>query len=443
MHRASNGVRLIAVILFTFLTLVSSSPLQFLDNGRVRLGVDLRKGGSIVYLAKSGGPNLINSADLGRQIQMSFYGGPVPFTPNGKQPAKAWAGLGWNPIQTGDYYNHPSKISDYKNDGKTLYLKCVPMQWPLDNEPGECTFEAWIRLEGNTVQVRNRLLNNRSDKTQYPARGQELPAIYTNAPWYRLMSYTGALPFTHAGLTQLTNNPPASTFPWVSFSATENWTALVDSAGWGIGIVEPGCQAMSGGFFGAPGIGGATSSPTGYIAPNFTEILDANIDYRFDYTLVLGFLSDIRRYAYDHVPRPKPPVWTFKHDRSHWYYSNAADTGWPIRGELNVNLEQNDPQLVGPAGFWEASKAKKLTITAAFKCHSPDAQVFWTRFGSPGFSEVNSVWFKTVPDGRMRTYLVDLGSSETYRGVITGLRLDPEPAGAPGDSVRVRSISLR
>ena len=200
---------------------------------------------------------------------------------------------------------------------------------------------------------------------------------------------------------------------------------------------------MSGGFFGTPGRGGATSSPTGYIAPNFTEVLDANIDYRFDYTLVLGFLNDIRSYAYAHVQRPKPPAWTFKSDRAHWYYANATDTGWPIRGELNVKLEQNDPQLVGPAGFWEASKAKKLLITAAFKCQSPDAQVFWSRFGSPGFSEARSLRFKTVPDGQMRTYTVDLGSSEEYRGIITGLRIDPEPAGAPGDSTRVRSISFQ
>jgi len=255
-----------------------SAPLtgiHFLDNGQIRLGVDLDKGGSIVFLAKRQGPNLINGADLGRQIQMSFYSGPVPFTPNGKQPSQDWAGLGWNPIQTGDCYHNPSRTLAFKSDGKSLYLKCIPMQWPFDKEPGERTFEAWISLEGNTVRARNRLLNHRSDAAQYPARGQELPAIYTNGPWYRLMSYTGDRPFTHGPLSQLTKSPPESTFPWVTFPATENWTALVDAAGWGVGIVEPGCQTMSAGFFGKPGFGGTLSSETGYIAPNYTELLKA------------------------------------------------------------------------------------------------------------------------------------------------------------------------
>jgi len=74
--------------------------ISYLDNGVIRLGVDLRLGGSITYLAESRNKvNMINSHDWGRQIQMSFYSGPQPFAPNGKQPAKTWAGLGWNPIQ--------------------------------------------------------------------------------------------------------------------------------------------------------------------------------------------------------------------------------------------------------------------------------------------------------------------------------------------------------
>jgi|SRR5579862_4628895 len=439
----NDGTRLTPVVLLALLGFPPLTGLQFLDNGQLRLGIDLDKGGSIVYLAKHQGPNIINGADLGRQIQMSFYSGPVPFAPNGKQPSKDWTMLGWNPIQTGDCYHHPSRVTAFSRHGTTIFVRCVPMQWPLDNEPGECEFESTISLLGYTVRVQNRLLNHRADLTQYPARGQELPAIYTNGPWYRLMSYTGDRPFTHGPLTQLTKDPPASTFPWVSFSATEDWTALVDSAGWGVGVVEPGCQAMSGGFFGKPGFGGPLSSETGYIAPNYTEILDSNIDYRFEYTLVVGYLDAIRAYAYGHVPKPKPPAWTFKDDRDHWYYVNATDAGWPIRGDLDAKLEQNDPQLIGPAGFWPASKGRTLLITAAFKCHSPDAQVFWSRFDSPGFSEAKSLRIRTIPDGKMRTYQVDLGASPEYRGNITGLRVDPEHSGAPGDEVRVRSIGFR
>ncbi|MFI5386822.1 MAG: hypothetical protein ACHQ50_11965 [Fimbriimonadales bacterium] len=438
------------ITLFALLTVADS--MRYLDNGRIRLGVDLDKGGSITYLAKSGGPNMVNSCDFGRQIQMSFYSGPVPYAPGGKQPAKAWEGLGWNPIQTGDYYGHPAKVIDFRVDAPesriknaedtSFYIKCIPMHWPLNNVPGECTFEEWIRLDGNVVIIRDRLVNSRPDRTQFQARGQELPAIYTNGPWYRLISYTGDAPFCLAPTKEFTEKPPNSTFPWVGIHANESWAALVDKDGDGLGIVEPGIMQFSGGFFGEPGKGGPSDSPTGYIAPNAVDILDSNISYEFTYDLVVGSLDQIRRRAYVRVPRPEPPIYLFQTDRQHWSYINCEDAGWPVRGELNVKMEKNDPQLIGPVGFWRAGSAPKLTIEAAFSTHGTDAQVFWSRSDTPGFAQARSVIFTAIPDGKFHRYIVNLASSPEYRGVITQLRFDPEPSGAPGDEVRIRSIGF-
>ena len=171
--------------------------MSYLDNGIIRLGVDLNLGGAITYLSKSGSDqNIVNSFDFGRQIQMSYYSGPVPFTPDGKQPKPEWNFIGWNPIQVGDAFGNASKLLEEKHDGKSLYVKCVPMHWPLDNVPGECTYECWLELEGAAVHARCRLVNHRADHTQYPARDQELPAVYTNAPFHRLMTATRDKPFT-------------------------------------------------------------------------------------------------------------------------------------------------------------------------------------------------------------------------------------------------------
>ena len=107
-----------------------------LDNGVIRIGVDRDLGGAITWLSKSGsGENLINSFDWGRQIQMSHYSGPVHFAPRGKQPSPTWAALGWNPIQSGDAFGHRSRLLDYRNNGKEIFVRCVPMQWPLDDVP--------------------------------------------------------------------------------------------------------------------------------------------------------------------------------------------------------------------------------------------------------------------------------------------------------------------
>ena len=96
--------------------------------------------------------------------------------------------MGWNPIQTGDCYLNPSKVIEHRNDGKELYIKCIPMQWPLNNVPGDCLFETWTTLEGPVIHMRYRCTNRRSDKTAYRPCPQELPAVYTISKLWRLMA---------------------------------------------------------------------------------------------------------------------------------------------------------------------------------------------------------------------------------------------------------------
>jgi hypothetical protein len=410
--------------------------MRYLDNGQIRLGVDLDKGGAITYLSRESGPNLVNDCDLGRQIQMSYYSGPVPFEPEGKKPTPTWAGLGWNPIQSGDYAGNPSKTLTFSQDRTHLHLTCVPMQWPLSNEPGECTFESDISLIGDAVRVANTIHNRRIDHTQFDGRTQELPAVYTNGPWYRIFTYSGDRPFQDRELTEIPH-----TFPWTSYQATENWTALVDEHDEGLGVWAPGIQSFSAGFAGTPGKGGPDDSPTGYIAPNLNEILDWNIDYASNYWLVVGGLDRIRAFVYQHSSKPRPPGYVFGKDRQHWTYSNANDSGWPIRGELDVRLERPDPQLIGPVGLWSATDAPVLEIEARCSLSDPQAQLFWSRSDAPGFSETRSIRFELESDGVFRRYRIPIDSPE-YRDTITRIRFDPEPNGHPGDRIEVRRIAL-
>src|SRR6185312_7066462 len=90
----------------------SAEPdMRVLANDRVKVGIDLNLGGAITWVSKANDSlNLINSFAWGRQVQMSFYGGPVPFVSGAKQPRKDWAGLGWNPIQVGDCFGHRAKV---------------------------------------------------------------------------------------------------------------------------------------------------------------------------------------------------------------------------------------------------------------------------------------------------------------------------------------------
>jgi hypothetical protein len=425
--------------------LAAEPNVSYLDNGVLRLGVNLNAGGAITYLSKSGDKNnLVNNWDWGRQIQMSHYSGPVPYSVPGKEPFPAWRELGWNPVQAGDHFRNPSKVIAHKNDGKSIYVKSIPMQYALDNVPADCTFECWISLKGNTAEVRSQMVVDRPDKTPYPARCQELPAIYTVGTLYRMMIYTGDKPFTGDKLIQVgKSEEERKKFPWSGpLLATENWAAMVNVRDWGIGVWEPGCFNVSGGFSGEPGKGGTLDSPTGYVCPNQVEIIDHNITYSYQYVLIVGTLKEIRKHVYDHAKRPAPPKYRFTADRQHWIYVNAADTGWPIRDKLNVLLEGKDPQLIGPAGFWQATDGPMLRIEAACRMRQPQSQVFWKRHDDDKFSPNKSVGFALKPDGEYHVYEIDLSASPEYRGAITGLRFDPTPSGAKGDWIKIRSISF-
>ena len=98
-----------------------SDGMSWLDNGKLRLGVDLSIGGAITHLSEGkDGANMINSYDWGRQIQMSFYSGPIPFVPDGAMVHANWKALGWNPIQAGDVYGNRSKVTAHRSDANIL-----------------------------------------------------------------------------------------------------------------------------------------------------------------------------------------------------------------------------------------------------------------------------------------------------------------------------------
>ena len=259
--------------------------MTFLDNGEVRIGMDLALGGAVTFISSKDHPgNIINSADLGRQIQMSHYSGPWPFEVGDKKPNPAWAGLGWNPIQTGDCYMNPSKVIEHRNDGKELYIKCIPMQWPLNNVPGDCLFETWTTLEGPVIHMRYRCTNQRSDKTAYRPCPQELPAVYTISKLWRLMSYTGNKPFTQDTLTQVTNDW-RKPWPWTRFVATERWAALVDNDGWGLGVFKDDGGEFHGGIHGDDRSDDPKHGSTAYVAPIHMENFDHNIVYEHQHRL--------------------------------------------------------------------------------------------------------------------------------------------------------------
>ena len=85
--RLPNVFSISSVLLCVFISLeplangkIDESKMEYIDNGVIKLGVNLALGGSITYIADSKtGKNVVNNWDWGRQVQMSFFAYPLPY----------------------------------------------------------------------------------------------------------------------------------------------------------------------------------------------------------------------------------------------------------------------------------------------------------------------------------------------------------------------------
>ena len=272
-----------------------------------------------------------------------------------------------------------------------------------------------------------------------------MPALYSNGEYYRLLTYRGVRPFTDDKVNRIFKKTGGG-FPWDYWLATENWAALVNEKDWGLGIYKPDNYLFIGGFAGKEGRGGTHDSPTGYIAPLHTEILDHNITYDYSYALILGRLSDIRRYAVETqrgparlAVRKRPPELAFQAADD-----QGTDEGWPINGFIQLDLGKQGMAAISPPRLWKAESAPMLHINAAFKTKQNRSQIAWMKYETdrpnPSFSAENSIGFDVVGDGEFRTYAIDLTSAESYTGMLSYLMFKPIIQPEKGGWVKVKRI---
>jgi len=391
----------IVVLILTVASFPTLAAMTYLNNGTLTIGVDDLKGGTITYLKdNSDGRDIVNDYDLGREIQQSYYSGPIPFE------GANWSGSdwSWNPVAAGDKCNSRSTVLQLTNDDQTIYIERIPKQWGLCNVDSECTMEEWITLEDNVVIIRCRLTNYRSDTTFYGGFHQELPAVYTNSSFRYIYTYDGDSPYTGDTLTEIVS--PHPTPPWTYYYSTENWSAVVDSSNWGLGVYNPNTILTAGGFHD----NAYSPAATCYLGFIKTEHLDHNIVYEYEFYLILDDLTGIRDWIYQHRPDPLPD-YNFRSDRQSWTLANTTDAGFPWLGFMRVNLNIGDPIISGPLDHWDAADVPTLYVRARYNIPfaSRTAQMFFSPVSDPTFVG-HAVTFSVIPDGQYHTYAVDMSS---------------------------------
>lgn len=299
----------------------------------------------------------------------------------------------------------------------------------------------------------------RRDPPRSPIGGpQELPAVYLNGPLCSLYAYTGDNAFAGEPPTRFVAPPPTAA---LRLLVPERWAAFVGDDGRGVGLWHPdvstfaamrwnGSNATLARCDGGAGTG---DDVTGYVSPQTSELLDADIAYAYTFALVLGTVADVRAYATAQHAAGRmraPGDYVFTTDRQHWTATNAVFGAPPTAASpgLRVTLPSDDPQLVGPLEVWLAGAAPTIYVTATYPPpqHDETAQLFWLRRDAAGFSAADSVSFPIVADGAPHSYAVNLAAAPppaNYTGVIVELRFDPVGAGAPGATVVVHSVSWR
>ncbi len=436
----------------------------YLQNRYIRLGADLSRGGSITELRSvSGGistntDNIVNNYDLGRQIQMSVYSGPTPYyKPNHDPAADRWKGLGWNPIQTGDVGAYPSRILAYYNDGECMYIKLRPMHWPQENMPAECTFEVLYTLIENSVDVRCRVVNQREDFTdaeekeiarlyrvsvdsikntqQFPARQQEIPAVYVNGKFCNMITYSGMNPFTNESTTTYfdASTPMSETETWKSYTSTENWMALVNNDGYGLGVYQPISSSFLSGFVGEKATSASTDKDyaSGYISPIVTLSLDHNIVWDYNYSLFLGTVKQIRQGVYE---RAKTDIDDLDYQftstsRENWHYGGSGDyikdKGFGNQKCLEFDYFKSGT-LNSPQIFFNTSKHKSLSIDGAFTTADGGIDridlylcMYYGETAADGLDHVYvKVPFNVKGDGVRRIYTIDFEDIYEYQNSL-------------------------
>ncbi|MEN9884500.1 MAG: hypothetical protein RLZZ420_1717 [Bacteroidota bacterium] len=270
------------------------------DNGILTVKFDLTRGGAISWISKSGSlHSLVNIADEGRYIQQSYYAGKsLDRKADGQSPN--WSPWTWNPIQVGDAFHNRARILDYKESKDTLYVKCIPMQWDMNNRPAEAEMEQWTFLQGNILKIRNRLTCHRTDQIYGDSlvRNQELPAVYPISALKNLYMYEGDKPFTNGPVKKLEVKNLSTGF-WGRYeNVPENWMAFVDDAHYGMAVYNPICTMFLAGMAGVPDKD-ATDGSTSYIAPIRNEIIYKTSVYEYEYYILIGDLDAMRKQIYD------------------------------------------------------------------------------------------------------------------------------------------------
>lgn len=276
--------------------------LLLLKNGKVTVGIDRTKGGSITWLSWETYPkNTVNLHDPGRLIQQSYYAGRrLDRTADGQH--KSWSPWSWNPIQGGGVGSWARVTRFEKQDDLILFSETIPKLWDMPDEEAEAVIHQWTSFEPNmagVLVVKNRLITNRSPDDRWgPAipSPQEVPACYFTRNFDSFKVYHGE------GNWQTVSQQPGP--PWGRTNPPLKVMACFNSQGQGIAIYSP----TSGDTWNfGPHVAAASDDPNGgpcvHLAPVSRVNLGPQSRFEYRYWIIVGDQESITHRVDDLIAK--------------------------------------------------------------------------------------------------------------------------------------------
>lgn len=244
----------------------------YLDNGNVRLGVNLTAGACVGWFSHShSSDNLLNAYDVGRYLQQSYYG---------DKDGSDWNGKPWryNPVQGGSWKNEVSLVVESREEKDQLYAKIHPRHWATGELLTEVTMEQWLRLDGGLARLKFKMTYS-GEKVHRPYH-QELPALFVK-PSLDSLVFIGTD-------GQLERKQPG--FPNELIHYNEPWLAWVDKDDSGLGLYCPHTAEAT-----TYRVREGNKGDVNYAAPLQTFALKPGLVFEYEVVLAIGNAAQIRK----------------------------------------------------------------------------------------------------------------------------------------------------
>lgn len=307
---------------------------QFIDNGIVRLGVDMERGGSVFSFALSENhTNLLNHFDEGRFVQQSYYG---------EQDGSKWNGQNWswNPIQGGGCNGTKAQVKSAEIADSALHIVSVPVHWAYSYLMPELEMEEIITLEGQTAHIHYIFRNTGEKATSHPSTTHEMPAVFIDAAYPHLKFYQGERPWEGEALTDVVPG-----WPNEYQVRSEDWAAYVDAADYGIGVYTPGTLNMTTYRYGSGNSTGPKGSDCSYFAPLRRFAITKGMTVEYDVYMTIGHIRDIRSRFYT-IHEELFPRWREEQQEA----STRLEPGYDYQNNLTVKDEEDGSYTIQTTG---------------------------------------------------------------------------------------------